>query len=40
MPVAIRSQSRSAIAVAMVKGPQAGLDLLGTLDADARLAET
>jgi RNA polymerase sigma factor (sigma-70 family) len=27
-----------AIAVAMVKGPQAGLDLLGTLDADERMA--
>src|SRR5262249_27859910 len=27
-----------AVAVAMVQGPQAGLDLLGTLDADGRLA--
>jgi predicted RNA polymerase sigma factor len=27
-----------AVAVAMVRGPQAGLDLLGTLDADDRLA--
>ena len=28
-----------AVAVAMVKGPQAGLDLLGTLDGDRHLAE-
>jgi predicted RNA polymerase sigma factor len=28
-----------AVAVAMVRGPRAGLDLLATLDADARMAE-
>jgi predicted RNA polymerase sigma factor len=28
-----------AVAVAMVKGPRAGLELLGTLDGDRRLAE-
>jgi RNA polymerase sigma factor (sigma-70 family) len=28
-----------AVAVAMVRGPRAGLDLLGTLDADERMAE-
>ena len=34
-PVATLNQ---AVAVAMVRGPRAGLDLLGTLDADERLA--
>jgi RNA polymerase sigma factor (sigma-70 family) len=29
-----------AVAVAMVRGPRAGLDLLGTLDADERMART
>jgi len=29
-----------AVAVAMVRGPQAGLDLLRTLDDDARMAGT
>jgi predicted RNA polymerase sigma factor len=28
-----------AVAVAMVRGPRAGLELLGTLDADEQLAE-